>query len=276
MVDEECTRTFDRAPPLLPCLKNAPSVSLSPQNEPGAPLQRNTLTVEQFLRAQSRVRKPAKRRNYKKRPKATIKSDLERLKEADSSFAREEDQLFSDGAEPPALQTKRRRKTQAASDHQTARMKSLRTRKTEEMNAIQPSGLRERPLPNIATRSLHERWHSVDSRKGRPFIQPTFASRRHRVSLGPLKPVPVLPLIRTGDDISESALDIQNLPLTTKVSERKARRSARIMLSMEPTEEHEKKLKSWRRSVMRFCRPLLISFSALTFKNSRWDRYSPI
>ena len=270
MIDEERTRTLDRASPLLfPCSEKAPGISFLPPAEPSAPFQRNIITVEQFLRAHSQTRKPAKRSNYKQRQKATIKSDLERLKAADSSFAREEDQLSpDDDTDTPALQTKRRRKNQTAGNHQTAR-KRRRTRKTEETDAVQSLELQEGPLPNIATRSLHERWHPVDSRKGRPFIQPTFADGRYRVSLGLLNPAPVPPLKQTDDGLYDNSPHAQHAPLTAIVPGKQARRSTRTMLSMEPTEEHERKLKSWKRSVRCFRCPLLISFLAIMVRDSR-------
>jgi hypothetical protein len=195
MIDEERIGTLDRASPsLLSCHEKAPIIPSSPPAVHDAPSQRNSVTVEQFLRGQSRARKPVKRGNYKRRPRVTIKSDLERLKEANSSFLREEDQLLSDDDSALALPAKWRRKTQSASEHQATR-KRRRTRKArEEATVVQPLELHEEPLPNIATRSLHEHWHPVDPRKGRPFIQPTFASGRHRISLGPLKPAPIPPL----------------------------------------------------------------------------------
>ena len=261
MTDEERPRTLDRASPLLsPCLEKPPSTPSSPQAALGAPFKRDTVTVEQFLRARGRARKPGKRRTYKQRPKVTTTSDLERLKEADSSFAREEDQLFSDGdADPPALPTKRRRKTQAASDQREVR-KRRRTRKPEGTDFVQPFALQEGPLPNIATRSLHDRWHPADPRTGRPFLQPAFASARHRVSLAPLRPAPILPRPRTDDSPSSSVPNTRDAPLTATVPGKKnARRSTRRVLAMEPTEEHERKLTSWKRSVRRFRRPWLIS-----------------
>ena len=267
IIDEESIKTSD-GPSLLPspCDRKSPSISPSPPAVHGALSQSNDITVEQFLRGQSsRARMPAKRGNYKRRPKVTVKSDLERLKEADSSFLREEDQLLSDhDHDRLSLPTRRRRKTQLASEHQTAR-KRRRTRKAEEdTNVVQPIlELQEEPLPNIATRSLHEHWHPVDPRKGRPFIQPTFANGRHRnpLDLGPLKPAPVPPRKRTKNDLLDGlrSHDRRDLPLTKKASWKKTCPSTRMTLSMEPTEDHERKLKSWKRSVGRLRRALLIS-----------------
>jgi len=268
MIGEECTKTLDRASPLLfTRFKRAHTISSSPPAEPDDPSQKHSITVEQFLRAQAR--KPTKRRKYKRTPKVTTQSDLERLKEADSSFAREEDQLFSDDDDPSALPTKRSRKTQSDSNHQTAGKRRTRRQTKEATNVVQPLELQEEPLPNIATRSLHERWHPVDSRKGRPFIQPTFASGRRPISLAPLKPAPVLPPIWTSNSPLDSLLNLQDLSPTTKVPGKKAYRSTRTALSMEPRKEHERKLKSWKRSVRRLRCALLISHSATKFKDSR-------
>ena len=217
---------------------------------------------------------PAKRGNYKRRPKVTVKSDLECLKEANSSFLREEDQLLSDdGDDTLALPTRRRRKTQLASEYQTAR-KRRRTRKArEDTNVVQPLELQDEPLPNIATRSLHEHWYPVDPRKGRPFIQPTFANGQHRISLGPLKPAPAPPLKPTKNDLFDDFHDRLDLPLTKKVSRKKSCPSARMALSMEPMEDHERKLKSWKRSVGLLRRALLISLSAIMCKTSRCNSF---
>ena len=266
IIDEESTRTLDPVSPSpLPRYRKAPSTSSSPPADPDAPSPINCISVERFLRAQSR--KPAKRRNYKRRPKVTTKSDLERLKETDSSFAREEDQLLSDNDDDPlAPPTKQHMKAQSAGDHQMAR-KRRRTRKTEgDTNAGQPLELQERS-PNIATRSLHERWHLVDPRKGRPFVQPTFATGQHRPSLRLLKPPPVPPLKWTDNGPSDCSHDPQDVSLTTKVPGKRARPSARMTLSMEPTEEHERKLKTWKRSVRHSRRAFLISLSAIMFKS---------
>ena len=271
MIDDGRVKTLDRASLLpLPCYGKAPSISPSPPVVHGAPSQRNDIIVEQFLRVQSRARMPVKRRNYKRRPKVTIISDLERLKEADSSFHLEEDQLLSDhddnSAAPP---TRRRRKTQLTSEYQTARKKRRARKAQEDTNVVKRLELQEEPLPNIATRSLHEHWHPVDPRKGRPFIQPTFAGGRHRISLGPLKPAPVPSRKRTENDLSDGFHDRQNSPLNKKAPGKKTCTSATMSLSMEPTEDHERKLKSWKRSVGCLRCALLISLSAIIFKNSR-------
>ena len=271
MIDEKRTKTLDRTSLLSsPCNENAPSIASSPPAEPSAPSQRNSITVEQFLQAQSRARKPARHRNYKRRPKASIKSDLERLKEADSSFAREDDQLFSDSDDDTlALPAERCRKAESAGNPQTASKKRRTTKTKEETGVLKLLELQEEQLPNIATRSLHEQWHPVDPRKGRPFIQPTFVCGRRRISLGPLKPAPVPPLVWIDDGLSGSFAIPRDSLLTTKVPRKKARPPTRMSLSMEPTEEHERKLKLWKRSVRRLRRALLISLLATTVKNSR-------
>jgi len=266
-IDEERTRTLDQtSPSLLSCNEKAHCISSPPPAVHDAPSQRNSITVEGFLQAQSRARTLTKRRNYKQRPKVTIKLDLECLKGANSSFVREEGRLLSKSDDDTlVLPTKRRRKTQSASEYQTAR-KRRRTKKTkEETSVVQPLELQEEPLPNIATRSLHEHWQPVDSRKGRPFIQPTFESGRHRFPLGPLKPAPVPPLKWTNNSPSDVFHDPQNLPLTKKAPGKQTRTS----LSMEPTAHHERKLKLWKRSVRHLHRALLISLLAIMFTNSR-------
>jgi len=270
IIDEECIK-LDRAS-LLPssCDGKSPSISSPQPAVHGALSQRNDITVDQFLRVQSRARVPAKRGNYKRRPKVTVKSDLERLKEANSSFLRKEDQLLPDnGDDTLALPTRRRRKTQLTSEYQMARKRRRTSKAKEDASVVQPLELKEEPLPNIATRSLHEHWHPVDPRKGRPFIQPTFASGRHRISLGPLKPAPVPPLKRTKNDLSDVFHDRQNLPLTKTAPGKKTCPSARMSLSMEPTEDHERKLKSWKRSVGHLRCALLISLLAIMLKTSR-------
>ena len=271
MIDEGRVKPLDRTSLLpLPCYGKPSSILSSPPVVHGALSQGNDITVEQFLRVQTKKRMPAKRRNYKRRPKMTVKSDLERLKKANPSFLREEDQLLSDNDDDTlALPTRRRRKTQSASEYPTAR-KKRRTRKAQEdMNVVQPLELQEEPLPNIATRSLHEHWHPVDPRTGKPFIQPTFPSGRHRISLGPLKPAPVPPFKRTKDDLSDGFHNRQNLPLNKNSPGTKTCASATMSLSMEPTADHERKLKSWKRSVGRLRCALLISLSALMFRNYR-------
>ena len=271
MIDEERIRTLDRASPSqLSCHETAPAISLSPPAVHDVPSQRDSVSVEQFLRVQSRARKPVKRRNYKRRQRVAIQLGLEPLKEASLSFLREEDQLLSDKDDNTlALPTKRRRKAQSVSENQTTR-KRRRTRKAkEETKVIQPLELQEEPVPNIATRSLHEHWYPVDSRIGRPFIQPTYAIGRRRVPFRPLKPAPIPPLKRTNDALSGDFHNPQNLPLTKKAPGEETCPSAGMSLSMEPTEDHERKLKLWKRSVGHLRRALLISLLAIMFKHSR-------
>jgi hypothetical protein len=276
IIDGEPTRTSDRSSPLLlPCYEKPPSTPSPSLAEPSSLSQTNPLTVEQFLRAHTRPRKRVKRRDYKRRPKVIIKSDLERPKETDSSFAREDDQLRSDDDDDPlVLPTKRGRKTQLASDHQPAR-KRRRIRKNAETNVVQLLEFQEEMLPNIATRSLHECWHPVDPRKGRPFIHPTFTTRRHHISVGPLKPAPVPPLVIHNDNSpSGSLIDPHDALPSAKVPRKKARSSTRMTLSMEPTEEHDRKLKLWKRSVGRLRHTLLILLLAIKSRNPRRNHCS--
>ena len=270
MIDEEHIRTVDRASPsLLPCHTTAPIISPSPPAVHDVPSQRDSVSVEQFLRVQSRARKPVKRRNYKRRQRVAIQLGLEPLKEANSSFLREEDQLLPGKDDNTlALPTKWRRKAQTTSGDQTTR-KRRRTRKAkEETKVIQPLELQEEPVPNIATHSLHEHWYPVDSHIGKPFIQPTLTNGRHRVPFKPLKPAPIPPPKWTNDALSDGIHNSQNLPLTKEAPGEGACPSARMSLSMEPTEDHERKLKLWKRSVGHLRRALLISLLAIMFKPS--------
>jgi len=198
------------------------------------------------------------------------KLGLEPLKEANSSLLREEDQLLPDKDDTTlTLPTKWHRKAQSTSEGQTTK-KRRRTRKAkEETNVIQPLELQEEPVPNIATRSLHEHWFPVDSHIGRPFIQPTFTNGRYRVPFKPLKPAPIPPRKWTNDALSDGIHNSQNLPLTKEAPGEGACPSTRMSLSMEPTEDHERKLKLWKRSVGHLRRALLISLLAILFKHSR-------
>ena len=276
MIDEECIRTLDRASPsLLSCNEKTLSTSSSPPAVHDAPSQRAPLTVDQFLRVvqflrvHSRARKPVKRRNYKRRPKVTVKSSLERHKESNSCSLREEDQLLSDNDDGTLVHpTKSRREAQATSEYQTTRRRRRTRKAKEETNVVQVLELQEEPLPNIATRSLHEHWHPVDPRTGRPFIQPTFASGRYRVPFRPLKPTPIPPFKRTNDDLSGGFHDLQNLPLTKKAPGEKTCPSAGMSLSMEPTEDHERKLKLWKRFVGTGHLLLLLLLISLLFSNN--------
>ena len=271
MIDEEHIRTLDRtSPSLLSCYEKALSISSSPPAVHDAPSQRAPITVDQFLRVHSRARKPVKRRNYKRRPKVTVKSSLERHKESNSCSLREEDQLLSDNDDNTlAHPTKWRREAQATSEYQTTRRRRRTRKAKEDTNVVQVLELQEEPLPNIATRSLHEHWHPVDPRTGRPFIQPTFASGRYRVPFRPLKPAPIPPVKRTNDDLSDGFHDLQNLPLTKKAPGEKTCPSAGTSLSMEPTEDHERKLKLWKRFVGMGHLPFVaFTYLALFFSNN--------